>query len=152
MRSHDKTFNGLFFTVSGTLDDCCLCFDELTDDKTIDLGCEHKMCKTCARKYFVEHVSELRTERCKCPDRGCDRMADGELIKFFVDIYNDHGKEIVGKVEKPEKPDRPVRYSLMLLIDMCKVVLQVGAKRLLARDGMDSPTTSPLQKFPFPGH
>ena len=99
------------YSFSETLDECYVCFDELIDDQIIDLGCEHRMCKTCARNYFVEHVSELKTERCKCPEPTCDKTADGELIKYFVDIYNNHGKTTVGVAKKQEKSESPQQES-----------------------------------------
>ena len=127
--SLNKNFE-LHFTFSATPDDCYLCFDQLIDGKTISLGCEHRMCKTCSRKYFVEHVSELRTDRCKCPDIGCDIKADAELIKHFVDIYNTEGKKILGKTDKQDKTKSLVRPNSILLLDMSKGVVSVGLQEV----------------------
>lgn len=100
-----------FLSFSESSKECYVCFESLTDDKTFDMGCDHRMCAFCARKYFVELISECQTERCKCPHPSCDRsMADKRLIDYFVDVFNKRGKLVDNVIRKSDNSDTPVSH------------------------------------------
>ena len=123
----DLTISDDNLLFSAILNECHICFDSLSDHRMIDLGCEHRICAICARKFFVEHVSQSQTDRCKCPEPSCEQRLDKELIEYFVEFFNKFGK-IEGRPEKERQTKDVVSFVILILACLIFILCTLGEK------------------------
>ncbi|KAL0098122.1 hypothetical protein J3Q64DRAFT_1671762 [Phycomyces blakesleeanus] len=72
--------------------ECKICFDDDPEMMTVGVGCGHRFCIDCYRKYITFEITEGNNRNITCPQEKCNAIADTETIEALMikDVYEKH--------------------------------------------------------------
>ena len=72
------------FVIKINLQDCPICFAEISEDNKYYLKCKHLFCKECIVNYLEEEINNARVLGLKCAWKDCNEIIQDEEIKSLV--------------------------------------------------------------------